>query len=248
MLITVITIVKNRAKTISGTLDSLAKQSYQDFEFIVVDGGSTDGTLEIIRTHRIKIDKLISEPDNGLYDALNKGVRQASGDYLFFLHSDDELFDDFSLQKSVSTISSESNPDIFYAGVVFTNKHGAVYREWIPSKFTGRGCLSRGWLTPHTGTFVKRELFFQVGFFKQDFGSCGDYKFLLDLFSLDGVSTLRGDFCVTKMSYGGVSTKLSFGLIKAFMNDAKACRDISSWPHFTAVLKRFRRLRTLWLI
>lgn len=194
--ISIITICHNIVTTIERTLKSIVDQSFQNFEWIVIDGNSNDGTYEILQKYESRINTLIHEPDSGIYNAMNKGIKKAHGEYLLFLNGGDELFDNESLLVASKYLSN-------YLLVIFDihlkNNNGIV--EWkVPHKID----LYPGSI-PHNGTFIARNLFLKYGLYNETFKICADHEFFtriiekhkvkyivhnrfISIFHLDGIS------------------------------------------------------------
>ena len=161
MKISIITVCYNSAKTIEKTFDSVASQTYKDIEYIVVDGGSKDETLNIIERYQSTITKYISEKDNGLYDAMNKGIKMATGDYIGIINSDDTLYSSDVIERVVDFL--KQNPvDASIGNIIQHNEEGEIKRtysseNWLPKK------LKIGFMPPHPSIFFKRTFSYAVG-------------------------------------------------------------------------------------
>ena len=156
--ISVITVVFNNAKNIERTILSVVEQDYQNLEYIIIDGNSDDGTLDIIQKYEDKISRWISEPDEGLYFAMNKGLEFATGDYVWFINSGDEIFDGDTVSKMISGL--DELPDILYGNTMITDKEGGKIgdRRLVPPKVLTWKSFKRGMLVSHQSLIVKREL------------------------------------------------------------------------------------------
>lgn len=156
-MLSVITIVYNNVRDIERTLRSVLGQTYSPIEYIVVDGGSTDGTLEIIQKYADRITKLISEPDEGIYDAMNKGLAAATGDYVLFMNSGDEIYDSFTVGKIFATAA---NADIYYGETELYDDNWqrvGMRRHSVPEKFTWKS-FKYGMNISHQAIYVKRSI------------------------------------------------------------------------------------------
>lgn len=157
-------------------------QSYHDVEHIVIDGGSTDGTREIIESHREHIDKYVSEPDKGLYDGLNKGLMMASGDIIGILHSDDLFYNTSVIDDVVRAFASEES-DIVYGNGIYVDRNDVsnVRRLYSSSNFK-KSKLKFGWIPLHTTIFVKRNVFEELGYYSLEYSVASDYDISLRWF------------------------------------------------------------------
>lgn len=215
MRITIITICYNSADFIEDCLISVLHQTYSDIEYIIVDGNSSDGTKEIIQRFGDKITKFVSEPDKGIYDALNKGILLANGDVIGFLHADDMFASEQTLQH-ISEVFRSSNPgteetkpvDVVYGDLVLVDKQNVnhVVRYWVSRPYK-QGLLARGWMPPHPTVFMRREVYKKHGFFNTDLKCSADYDFILRVFSDESLVFRYLPEIITRMRMGGMSTK-----------------------------------------
>lgn len=156
----IITVTYNAVKVLEDTIQSIVTQTYKNVEYIIVDGGSTDGTLNIINKYRNRIHVLVSEPDKGLYDAMNKGIRLATGDYLCFLNAGDGLHEDNTLQSMVHSINGTELPDVFYGETDIVDEEGHFLhkrRLSAPEVLTWKS-FQKGMLVCHQAFFARRDL------------------------------------------------------------------------------------------
>ncbi len=220
MKVSVITATYNSAKTIKDTLKSLEQQTYKNIEYIIVDGASKDNTLSIIRSDCTRIKKIISEPDQGIYDGLNKGVLAATGDVIGFLHSDDVFASADTIQQIVDTfLCNESDAvygDLEYVSVADPKK---VIRLWKSGNYT-REKLKRGWMPPHPTFYMKRDCYKKLGVFDLSYKIAGDYDSLLRYLWAGNVSMSYCENVLVKMKVGGASNR---SLKNIWL---KSCEDI----------------------
>lgn len=204
MKISLITAVYNNKCHILDAINSASSQIGIDLEYIVIDGGSTDGTKEIIQANRDKIDKYISGPDGGIYEALNKGLSLATGEFIGYLHSDDFFAETDTLFKLFS--SAPNDVDLIYGDLDFVdrNNHKRVVRKWQSSNFHSN-LLKKGWMPPHPTLYVRRTLMNKIGGFNTRYRICADYDCILKLFSTRGVKTHYSGKVIVKMRTGGTS-------------------------------------------
>jgi len=203
MIISVITIVKNGMPFIKDTISSVVAQKYPHIEYIVIDGNSSDGTVDLIHNYREGITKFISEDDCGISDAFNKGLNFASGDYILFLNADDALIDADVLNQAAEKILENQCPDILYGDceVIERLSSTVLYRASID--VTIKQYL-RGGIFPHPSTFTKKEYFQKYGFFDARFKIAMDYE--LYMRGIQDVRIVHNPFLVSRVRNGGVST------------------------------------------
>ena len=210
MKISIITITYNSAATLPRALESVRSQTYGDIEHIIVDGASTDGTKELIINYQLSIInsqspkvRWISEPDGGIYNALNKGIAMATGDVIGFLHSDDVLYSPDSIGQIAATFES-SGADVVYGDLEY--RHGdKVVRRWRSNAFR-RGDLKYGWMPPHPTVYVRREVYRQVGPYDEWFRISADYDMILRIFTA-GYKTRYIPQVLVAMETGGASNR-----------------------------------------
>ena len=221
MKISIITVVWNNAKTIRDAINSVLNQSYKDVEYIVVDGASTDGTIKIVQSYGDKI-KFISEKDNGLYDAMNKGIRMATGDVVGILNSDDFYASDKILQI-VADEFLNSNTDSVYANLEYVdaNNPKKVVGYWKSKKYQD-GLFRSGWHPAHPTFFVKSEIYKKYGMFDLGFRIAADYELMLRFFEKCKITSSYVDEVFVKMRMGGESNKSIKNIIKANIESYRA--------------------------
>lgn len=222
--ITVITVVYNNKETIVDALESVFSQSYKNVEHIVIDGGSTDGTVEAIRAFEDKIEKFVSEPDEGIYDALNKGIALATGDIVGFLNSDDVYAHDRVLEKIVKAFQHEK-ADSVYGDLNYVKRDdiSQVVRHWKSHTFSIKK-LRHGWMPPHPTFYVKREIYEKYGGFDTGFEIAADYDSILRFLGLHHISTTYVPEVLVKMRLGGVSNRDLKSILKKSGEDYKALK------------------------
>jgi len=208
MKFSIITVCKNSEKTIEKTILSVINQTYTDYEFIIVDGVSDDNTLQITEKYRANISKIISEPDSGLYDAMNKGIKLAQGDYLLFLNSDDELYDNNTLAKVSAKLETMSDkPELVYGDLaVFNNETGSVSLQ-KHNKFNKIYLLKNTPCQP--STFYKKDVFNKYGLFDTNYKIVSDQEWFLRAFLKFNISSQYISFPVNIFYTGGLSTSKS---------------------------------------
>ncbi len=242
MKISIITIAYNSGLSIADAINSVLSQTYTDIEYIIVDGKSKDNTVEVVKSFGDRISKFVSEPDKGIYDALNKGVRMATGDVIGFMHSDDLFASDTILEK-VAEIFKNHDTDSLYGDLqyVYKNDTNKVLRYWKSGKFT-IGRLRRGWMPPHPTFYVKKKIYDQHGVFNTDFRIAADYDTMLRFLGKYRITTHYLPEVMVKMRVGGASNRSLKNIIKKSKEDMKAIRDNEFGSVLTLVLKNLRKL------
>ncbi len=246
-MLSIITATYNSEKSIASSIESVINQTEKDIEFILVDGASTDNTVKIARelleNGKLKKIIIISEPDNGIYDALNKGIAAATGDIIGFVHSDDLLADNTIIEKVVSTINNE-NLDGIYGHLQYVQQDdpSKIIRFWKSKEFKPRH-LNYGWMPPHPTLFLKKEVYAQSGNFDTSFKIAADYDFILRVFKNQAYSIKRVDNVLVKMRMGGASNKNLGNIIVKMKEDLQALKNNQIPFKFNALL--FKNLRKL---
>jgi glycosyltransferase involved in cell wall biosynthesis len=204
MKVSIITVCYNSEKTIEDTIKSVKSQSYSDIEYIVIDGGSKDSTNKIVSQYENTVTSHVSELDNGLYDAMNKGLALVTGDIIGILNSDDILASKNTIHNVVRAIDGFDGiyGDVgFYSGDFFLNK-----KRHYSSKGFQKDKFSRGMMPAHPSFYVKKECYERAGFYRTDFKIASDFDMVLRIFSLPNTSFTYLEEEIVKMRLGGVST------------------------------------------
>jgi glycosyltransferase len=241
--ITIITAVRNNKEFIDDAINSVLTQSYPKIEYIIIDGNSTDGTSAIIKKYEKKISKYISEPDIGIFDALNKGIANSSGDVIGFLHSDDLLANDKVVEKIAYHFGS-ANTDVVYSDLVYVSKKNInkVVRYWKAGEFSSRS-LKFGWMPPHPAVFARRSLYEKYGLFDTGLKIASDYDMILRLLKNNPASVFYTHEVCVKMRLGGKSNRSFKDILLKSKEDYKALRKNNfTFPAFTLFLKNVRKL------
>lgn len=203
MRVSVVTVCYNSVRTIEATLVSVAQQSHPDVEHIVIDGGSSDGTQAILERYRQGLAVLVSEPDRGLYDAMNKGWTRATGDVVGFLNADD-TFAGPDVLAALATAFERTGSDAVYKNLELVSGEGKVVRAWKSGSFR-RFKYHLGWMTPHPATYVRRGLFERHGGFVQNLSIAADYELMLRFFFLHRAKVHYLPQNLVRMTAGGAS-------------------------------------------
>ena len=217
--ISVITASYNSANTIEDTLESVKSQNFNNIEHIIVDGCSSDNTLDIIESRKDCFAEVISEPDKGIYDAFNKALTRVSGDVVAILNSDDVFYDDKVLAL-VAEIFNKTECDIVYGDLVFVKQHDlhSVVRFWKSSKFI-QGSFKDGWHPPHPSFFVRKSVYDEFGNFDTTIAVAADFEFMLRLLEIKRLKSEYIPRVLTRMRVGGHSQK-----IKSIITGAKSIK------------------------
>lgn len=221
MKISVITIVLNDKGYLEETIRSVLEQSHADLEYIVIDGGSADGSLEIIKKHEEYLDKWVSEPDSGIYDAMNKGIALSTGNVIGFLNSGDIYFSK-DIVKKVSDVIEKEGSDCCYGDIVYVSEDlKNIIRYWMAGA-PGRNLFRKGWMPPHPSFFVKRAVFDKSGLFRTDFKISADYELMLRFFEKENISASYIPDLFVKMRIGGKSNSGFRNLLRKSYEDLRA--------------------------
>jgi len=215
MKISIITVVYNNSKTILDAIISVKNQSYVSIEHIIIDGGSTDGTLEILNENMHLFNVLISEKDNGLYDAMNKGINIANGEVIGILNSDDLYNNNKIISDVMSNFISDTNLDIIYGDIIYVkhNNINKLVRYWKSISFSKHN-FKKGDIPPHPSLFIKKSIYNEIGLFNLKFKIAADYEFMLRLFKKSTYKSKYLPLLMVKMRTGGISNRNSSNLIK----------------------------------
>lgn len=242
MKVSIITVCYNSIATIRDTIQSVINQTYNQIEFIVVDGESTDGTLDVIRENGEHIHHWISEKDSGLYDAMNKGISLATGDIIGILNSDDFYANSQVIEKVVESFN-KSNAQCVYGDLVYVDKDNTrkVNRYWKAGVATKRS-FYLGWMPPHPSFFVKKEVYEQCGNFDLQFKIAADYEFMLRIMLKHACSFYYLPEVITVMRLGGASNGSIATRFVSYNENIRAWKvnRVSPW-FFTVPFKIFRK-------
>lgn len=224
MKISVITAVYNRVATIGDALDSVRAQTWPDVEHVVIDGASTDGTLELLQARRDGISVLVSEPDKGIYDALNKGIARATGDVIGLMHSDD-LYADQSVLADVVAAFDDPKVDAVYGDLDYVAQADTsqVIRRWRSGAYSPE-LLRRGWMPPHPTLYLRRQVVERWGAFDDQYRIAADYDAVLRYFGRGGIRPAYVPRVLVKMRVGGESNRSVARILLKSKEDYAALR------------------------
>ena len=242
MKISIITITYNSAKTLQRALASVQGQTYSDIEHIIVDGASSDGSREIIEAYakEHKNVRWVSEKDEGIYNALNKGIRMATGDVIGFLHSDDVFFAPDSIEHIAKTFESEQ-VDVVYGDLQYC-RGNRVVRRWQSNDFHPYS-LKYGWMPPHPTVYVRSSVYKQVGEYDEWFRISADYDMLLRIYNA-GYTSHSIPEVIVSMEMGGASNKNTIARLSKTQEDyivLKKNHVGAGW--LTVAFKQIRKIR-----
>lgn len=206
MKVSIITSCYNREATIRGAIESVLRQDYPNIEYIVVDGASKDNSLQIINEYKDQISKIVSEPDRGMYEAINKGIRMATGDIIGLVHSDDFLYSPHTISNIVKQME-DTHADFLYGDGLFVNAENTnkVVRKWIGGAYR-LWKVRHGWLPLHPTCYMRREVMQKRGLYNESYKIAADSDLLFRyLLSGDLTVTYLKEYII-KMRMGGLST------------------------------------------
>jgi len=239
--ISLITVVYNSEETIKKCIESVISQNYPNIEYIIIDGGSTDSTLQIIEQYQSNISFFLSEPDAGIYDAMNKGIKAATGKIIGTLNSDDFFADD-DVINCINRAFTQHNTDVVYGNLDYIDLKGNIKRIWKAGRYVN-SLFNWGWMPPHPTFYCKKELFEKFGAYNLQYGTAADYELMVRFIHKHKVSVYYINKTIIKMSVGGVSNKAYINRYKAWVNDYKAMRKNGViFPPLAIILKPLRKI------
>lgn len=206
MKVSIITTCYNRAATIQGAIESVLAQDYPDIEYIIVDGLSNDGSIDVINEYKDKVAKIVSECDHGMYEAINKGIRMATGDIIGLVHSDDFLYDNHVISDVVKRFN-DTSADFLYGDGVFVNANDTnkPVRNWIGGSYH-RWKVACGWLPLHPTCYIKREVMMREGLYDESFKIAADTDLLVRYLYKAHLKVEYLPRRIIRMRMGGLST------------------------------------------
>ncbi len=242
MKISVITAVYNRSDTVVDSVKSLQAQTYKDFEHLVMDGGSTDGTVEVLRSlddHRLK---LVTEPDEGIYDALNKGMNRATGDVIGLMHSDD-FYASTTVLEQVAKAFTDPNIDAVYGDLQYVSakNKAQIIRHWTAGEFLPAK-LKRGWMPPHPALYIRKRVIDRWGDYDTSYRIAADYDAILRWFGQGRIRTKYVPEVFVKMRVGGESNQSLKKIFHKSREDYRALQANRIGGLGTLALKNFSKL------
>jgi glycosyltransferase involved in cell wall biosynthesis len=244
----IITVVRNRADTIGAAIESVVRQQYDQIEHLIIDGASTDGTLDVVERYRARLATVISERDRGIYDAMNKGLALATGDVVGFLNADDEYADDRVLSDVAARFRDPSVEAVF-GDLVYVSAAdpGRVVRYWRSGAFRS-DLFKTGWMPAHPTFFVRRAVYEKYGGFDLSFRLQADFELTLRLLEIHRIRSVYLPRVLVRMRTGGATNRNIANVIKGNLEAYRACRQngVAVSPLFV-VRKVVRRLPQFFL-
>lgn len=246
MKISVITATFNSSNTINDALDSVAHQSYLDVEHLIIDGNSTDGTQDIVRNHPNPKIYLRSEPDDGIYDALNKGILYSTGDVIGFLHADD-LFENSEILEKIADVFSDPNVDAVYGDLVYVQQDDIkrVVRYWRSGGYS-KNSFRWGWMLPHPTFYVRRHIYEKFGSFNTKYAISADYDSILRLLIKGKVNATYIPEVLIRMRLGGISNRSLRSILHKSFEDLKIVQENGVGFVLTVLLKNLSKVSQFW--
>ena len=247
MTVSIITVVYNGADTLAEAIESVLGQTYPHIDYIIVDGGSTDGTQAIVAQYGTRISRFISEPDNGLYDAMNKGVKLATGDVIGILNADD-LYRHADVVSRVVATFNQQNADAVYGDLMYARREAPdqITRYWRAGNYKP-GAFLRGWMPPHPTFFVKASVYQRYGQFTTSLRSAADYELMLRFVHKHQIRVAYLSEVLVVMRLGGVSNSSLGNRLRANSEDRLAWQMNDIRPNWlTLWLKPLRKIAQFW--
>jgi len=245
--ISVITASYNNIATVSDTYHSLREQTYSNIERIWIDGASSDGTKELLESlYNSNNGVFISESDKGIYNALNKGIKLATGDVVGFLHADD-TFNDKHCIECIAKIFSDPEVQVVYGDLVYVKKDSTseVVRRWKSKKFN-KSLLKSGWMPPHPTLYIRREIYQNLGGFDENYKISSDYDFILKLFLIPNLKIIYLPTTLVKMRVGGTSNRSILNIFNKSREDFQAIKSNNVGGIRTLILKNISKFHQFW--
>jgi glycosyltransferase involved in cell wall biosynthesis len=232
--LSIITVCYNAERTIERTIKSVITQTYKNIEYVVIDGQSTDKTLDLLKSYKNSIAVMVSEKDKGIYDAMNKGLDLSSGTYILLLNADDYLFSPNTIENMMVAIGQHNDEDIFYGNLLMFDDKTGRGKIWKPGHISGKLLYSS--TLPHPATIYKRTIFDKLNKFDETYKIAADYEFYVRAYT-QGANFRYLNQLVSVFSYGGISTS---GEYKRLTHDE---RKKTLLRHFSASQRLLMRMR-----
>lgn len=239
--ISLITVTYNAEKSLHDCIESVRSQDYDNLEYIIIDGGSSDQTTKIVKAYGDSITHFLSESDRGIYDAMNKGIAMATGDIVGMLNADDKFADNNVLSLIAGTFLSTA-AQIVYGDLDYVNDAGRTIRKWRTGQLAAQS-FNHGWMPPHPTFYCKREIFDRLGAYSLDYGTAADYELMLRYLYVHQLMSCYLPQVMVKMKIGGASNRSLGNRLKALACDYKAMRfNRIKYPVMALFLKPLRKV------
>ena len=244
--ISVVTAVYNSHRTVGQAIESVLSQSYPQVESVVIDGASTDGTLAVLESYRTRLGVFVSEPDRGIYDALNKGVECATGAVVGFLHADD-VFENNDVLVKVAGAFEDPAVDAVYGDLVYVRHDdiSQVIRYWKPGPYSD-SALTRGWMPPHPTFYVRRSVYERLGGFDTGYRIAADYDTMLRFLAVGKIRVAYIPEVLVRMRTGGISNRSLKTIVRKSLEDIEVLRRNKVGGVVTLLRKNFSKLSQFW--
>lgn len=226
MKVSIVTVVLNNVSTLSSAIQSVINQTYPEIEYIVIDGGSTDGSIEIIENYTEKISKYISEVDNGIYDAMNKGIKLATGEVIGILNSDDLYTDEYVIDRIMTYFKEDHELDIVYGNIVYVSKENtnSLVRKWNSRPYYS-AFFEHGNVPPHPALFLRSRVYKEGGIFNEKYKLAADYELMLRIFKKHNFKSKYINELIIKMRLGGSTNKSFKNILNGNKEIIRAWKD-----------------------
>ncbi len=244
MKISIITVVYNNERTIREAIECVLSQSYNNIEYIIIDGGSSDNTVNIINEYKNKLGYFISEKDKGIYHAMNKGINAATGDIIGILNSDDLYNNNTIIEEIIGYFINNSELDLVYGDLFYVKSENTnnVVRKWVSKQYYVK-YFENGNVPPHPSLFVKRKVYEQAGVFNLEFKLAADYEFMLRIFKKHIFTSKYLNKVIVKMRLGGATNQSLSNIKRQNIEILNAWRHNELKPPFLLMpFRLFKRL------
>lgn len=239
MLVSIITTTLNSVNTIDDAISSVISQTYPEIEYIVIDCVSSDGTVELIESYGNKISKFVSEPDNGIYDAINKGIKLASGDIVGILNSDDYFFDNKVIERIVNCFNGPYIDALFGDVQFISNKDARKIVRYYSSKRFHPGKFKFGYMPAHPSFYVRRNFFEKLGYYKTDYKIAADFELLIRFIGVNKIKYRYLEMPFVNMRLGGVSNNSIFSNYLLNKEIMKACMENGIRTNYAYIYSKY---------
>jgi glycosyltransferase involved in cell wall biosynthesis len=239
MKVTIITVTFNSERTVENTIRSVLSQKYKDKEYIIIDGGSTDSTVNIINKFRKKINKIVVEKDQGVYDAINKGINLSKGSVISILHSDDIYKNAFVLSDVVKKFNYNQKNSIVIGDTSYLQKKFFFFKRYYSSSFFNHWMMRLGYSPPHPSTFIRKNVYTKYGMYNNKYKIAGDFEFFLRVLFNKRLSYILVKKCYVLMRPGGVSDRGMKSYFRTSLEILRALRENRIYSNIFLILLRF---------